>query len=197
MSEIPRDVKNGSKYNPAMMITDQAEADAYFEKCVQHCMAWGHTREEAEYIERTNIGYWAGYWDDETAARVHKLYKTSHSVFGDRRPRPADAFAVGEEQGKNMGVRVGRMRMEAETKPTRKAVRLTIALKRPQLIEELFELREDKMLYCRFCKKQIVIHCVMRDGELVSTTMFCDCPQSAERLKFGVIETSEVVEEKQ
>ena len=49
------------KYGPAMKMTEQAEADAYFEECVQHCMSFGRTREEAEKIERGNLGYYGGY----------------------------------------------------------------------------------------------------------------------------------------
>lgn len=99
MSEIPRDVKNGAKYNPAMQIHDYIEAGAYFEKCVRHCMSWGHTREEAEHIERSNIGYWAGYFDNETMARVYKLFQTQHPVFGTK-PAPMNlAIEKGIEWG--------------------------------------------------------------------------------------------------
>lgn len=40
----------GDKYDPAMKITDQAEADAYFELCVEHSMRFGNDRAEAERI---------------------------------------------------------------------------------------------------------------------------------------------------
>jgi hypothetical protein len=74
-----------------------------------------------------------------------------------------------------------------------KAIRLEVALTWPQLVDELFEIRSDKHLYCRFCGKQIHIECHWKDGLLISTSMFCDCPRSAERLKLGVIKTAEVV----
>ena len=50
----------GKKYDPAMEITDQGKADAYFEECVQHTMSFGKNRAEAEDIERQNPGVLCG-----------------------------------------------------------------------------------------------------------------------------------------
>ncbi len=72
----------GDKYRPAMMITDQAEADAYFERCVDHMMRVGHDRLEAEDIERQNLGYFAGYYDSKTRERVERLFRCSHPILG-------------------------------------------------------------------------------------------------------------------
>lgn len=73
----------GDKYGPAMEITDQAEADAYFEQCVEHLMRNGNcSREQAERIERQNLGYYSGYYGNETMARVAKLFRCSHPIFG-------------------------------------------------------------------------------------------------------------------
>jgi hypothetical protein len=82
MTAFPANITSGEKYGPAMQITDQAEADAYFEKCVQHMMARGRSREEAEQIERSNLGYYAGYYDTETRERVERLFRCAHPVFG-------------------------------------------------------------------------------------------------------------------
>jgi len=94
----------GEKYHPAMEITDQEEADAYFEKCVQHTMSFGHeTRERAEEIERMNLGYFAGYYDTETRLRVEKLFKCAHPIFGkavDGTPTPEEAFEAGKKLAK-------------------------------------------------------------------------------------------------
>jgi hypothetical protein len=70
------------KYGPAMDITDQAEADSYFEKCVQHNMSFGTSRTRAEEVEKTNLGYFAGYYDAETRERVERLFRCSHPIFG-------------------------------------------------------------------------------------------------------------------
>lgn len=70
------------KYDLAMTLVDQGDADRYFERLVQETMLEGNTREEAETIERSNIGYYAGYHLDETRARVERLFQCAHPVFG-------------------------------------------------------------------------------------------------------------------
>lgn len=99
---LPKTTTLGTKYGPAMAITDQDEADAYFEECVEHCIAHGgKTREEAEAIERSNLGYYAGYHDTETRVRVERLFKCAHPVFGAVAekgvPTPEEAFQMGLE----------------------------------------------------------------------------------------------------
>jgi len=79
---IPTAATLGEKYGPAMKITSQEEADAYFAQCVAHMMSFGYSREEAERIERSNLGYWAGYFDHETRGRVERLFRCAHPVFG-------------------------------------------------------------------------------------------------------------------
>ena len=76
------EISIGDKYGPAMEMADQAEADRYFQECVAHTMAFGKTQEEAEKIERTNLGYYAGYYSAETRARVERLFRCAHPVFG-------------------------------------------------------------------------------------------------------------------
>ena len=93
------------KYDPAMKIMDQSEADTYFEECVQHTMIFGSSREEAESIERQNLGYYAGYYDHETRLRVEKLFSCKHPVFGlaeEGSPTPKEAFEMGEKLGSDM-----------------------------------------------------------------------------------------------
>lgn len=46
-----------------------------------------------------NIGYASGYCSDETAARIQKLFKVTHPIFGDKRPTAAEAFAEGQKLG--------------------------------------------------------------------------------------------------
>jgi hypothetical protein len=96
---MPAQITIGEKYGPAMEITEQAEADAYFEQCVEHTMTFGRTRHEAETIERANLGYYAGYYDAATRERVERLFACAHPVFGkiDRfgAPTADEAFAAG------------------------------------------------------------------------------------------------------
>ena len=78
-----KNITIGEKYGPAMAITEQAPADAYFEECVQHTMtSFGKSREEAETLERSNLGYYAGYYGAETRQRVERLFLCAHPVFG-------------------------------------------------------------------------------------------------------------------
>ena len=101
----------GDKYNPAMKITDQAAADAYFEQCVKHTMSFNHSRAEAESIERENLGYFTGYYDDTTRERIERLFHCAHPIFGkiaeNGPPTPEEAFRKGVELGSthNIGAR--------------------------------------------------------------------------------------------
>ena len=89
----------GEKYGPAMKIETQEEADAYFKACVLHTMSFGSTRQEAEEIEKANLGYYAGYYDHETADRVMRLFRCAHPIFGTSHPSPEEAFEKGKELG--------------------------------------------------------------------------------------------------
>ncbi len=79
---MPKFMTHAEKYGPAMSITDQAEADAYFARCVEHLLTHFRrrvkTRDKAEAIERRNLAYYAGYRDHETRARVERLFKCAH-----------------------------------------------------------------------------------------------------------------------
>ena len=88
----------GEKYGPAMKITDETEAKRYLEECIAHCMSHGHSRAEAERIERSNLGYYAGYYGTETRLQVERLFDCAHPVFGktaDGVPTMAESFAAG------------------------------------------------------------------------------------------------------
>lgn len=81
----------GTKYDYAMMITDEAEAQSYFEACVKHTMAMGKSRADSECIERINLGYYAGYYSNETRQRVERLFNCEHPMFGKATETPVDA----------------------------------------------------------------------------------------------------------
>lgn len=98
MMNFPDKITYGEKYRPAMSITDQTEADDWFEACVEHCMRFNRTRAEAEDIERENLGYYAGYYDFETRQRVERLFGGVHPIFGSTangEPTPEEAFNAG------------------------------------------------------------------------------------------------------
>lgn len=92
MKTLPDNMTIGEAYGPAMEITDQQEADEYFEALVVSCMKHGgHPREKAEWIERQNLGYYAGYYDKATRKRVERLFNCAHPVFGNGAPTPEQA----------------------------------------------------------------------------------------------------------
>lgn len=91
-------------YRPAIDITDEAGAAAYLEQLVtRHMRMTNHSREQAEAIERGNIGYYAGYFDPETRARVERLFQCEHPVFGaiatNGPPSLEEAFLAGVMRG--------------------------------------------------------------------------------------------------
>lgn len=93
-----REASFGDLYDPAMEIKDQDEADAYFSDLVdRHITIFGSTKESAEYTERVNLGYWAGYYDWDTRVRIKKLFDASHPIFGDKNPTPEEAFEMGKK----------------------------------------------------------------------------------------------------
>lgn len=80
--KMSREITIGEKYGNGVKITNQGEADEYFELCVLHTMTFGKTREEAISIEKQNFGYYSGYLSSDEADRVKKLYHCVHPVFG-------------------------------------------------------------------------------------------------------------------
>ncbi len=93
------------RYGLAMEITTQAEADAYFEELVKHNQSVQPDlpREKAEEIERSNLGYYAGYYGSETRERVERLFRCEHPVFGaiakNGQPTSEEAFEAGIRLG--------------------------------------------------------------------------------------------------
>ena len=79
---MKRKITIGEKYGPAMDMTDEKEAKAYFDECVRHTMSHGKTLAEAIFIEKANLGYYAGYYSAETRKRVERLFQCQHPFFG-------------------------------------------------------------------------------------------------------------------
>lgn len=92
MTEPKITFKNGATigevYGPAMEVQTEDEAREYFDAIVNHLIEIRSAeqvntpREYTEEIVRQNLGYYAGYYDDETRERVERLYKTWHPIFG-------------------------------------------------------------------------------------------------------------------
>lgn len=95
---LPRSITIGDKYDPAMKVTTPAEAAECFARLVEHSMLLGLTKEKAVALEKLNLGYFAGYYDQETRLRVERLFECEHPVFGkaiDGRPTMQQAFNAG------------------------------------------------------------------------------------------------------
>mgnify|MGYP001582528323 CR=1 FL=1 len=101
----------GETLGRAMEITDRAEADRYFAELVAESEAalvaagrgGADPRAEAERVVRSNLGYYAGYYSDEVRARVERLFRCAHPVFGaigkNGPPTPEAAFEAGRALG--------------------------------------------------------------------------------------------------
>ena len=100
----------GDCLHPAMEITDPEDAQQYLAEYVNHIQKYldKEPRDDgmtAEEIAKVNLGYFAGYYSNETRARVEELFMCSHPVFGSIKnngsPTPEQAFKMGEDIAKN------------------------------------------------------------------------------------------------
>lgn len=95
-------------YGSAMEILDQDAADAIFEELVSYTIETGNLyREGAETLVRSNLGYYAGYYDNDTRERVERLFNCEHPVFGsiaeNGPPTMEAAFQAGVAMAQNAG----------------------------------------------------------------------------------------------
>ena len=75
----------GECLDPAMKITDKDDARQYlaaYIKFQEGNMQEATGKYTAEEICKINLGYYAGYYSDETRQRVERLFNCSHPVFG-------------------------------------------------------------------------------------------------------------------
>jgi hypothetical protein len=108
--ELPIQATIGELYNPCSDIDTKEQADLYFNLLVDRTMKTGIQRvsggpslsclrEEAIELQKKNIGYWSGYFDNETADRMMQLFSCSHPVFGTSHPSPEEALEMGRKMG--------------------------------------------------------------------------------------------------
>lgn len=76
----------GECLRPAMEITDEADAAQYKKAYVAHIQHHldANPRSDdltAEEIANTNLGYFSGYYDNDTRRRVERLFGCAHPVF--------------------------------------------------------------------------------------------------------------------
>lgn len=92
---------------PAMEIAKQGDTEAaqrYIEAYDQH-LAEIQPDLDAEgrrSIIMSNLGYYAGYYDDEMRTAVEEVFGAIHPIFGTMRPTPEQAFAMGQAVGEEL-----------------------------------------------------------------------------------------------
>lgn len=96
----------GELYSPAMKIQTQEEADKYYDELLLHAMTHNPENKSFEEIQamiKSNLAYFAGYYDNETRERVEQLFQCAHPVFGaiaeKGPPTPEEAFQMGMDAG--------------------------------------------------------------------------------------------------
>ena len=88
------------RYDDLLKVATQDEADVCLKKIIQIIVSKdGKSPREAKKLAKANIGYWAGYYDEETARRIWKLFRTEHPIFHKRWPKPEEAFRLGVKWG--------------------------------------------------------------------------------------------------
>lgn len=101
----------GDCLKPAMEITDEADAQQYLTDYVAYIQTAldKEPRKDgvsAAQIAATNLGYFAGYYDNETRERVERLFKCSHPIFGSIAKVGAPTAEEAFEAGKRMAAAV-------------------------------------------------------------------------------------------
>lgn len=87
--------------DPAMQITDAEDAKQYLAAYINYLQKFSAEFEggkTAEQVAKINLGYYAGYYSDETRERVKNLFNCCHPIFGkvaEKQIAPAKAFQMG------------------------------------------------------------------------------------------------------
>lgn len=97
----------GECLGPAMEITDEDDAKQYFKDYVAFIqraldVESSERGETAEEVARINLGYYAGYYSNDTRERVERLFACAHPVFGKIATNGAPTAEEAFEAGRNM-----------------------------------------------------------------------------------------------
>ena len=94
----------GAVFNKALEIAKYTPINAkdFLDKYTRHIEhIEGITYGEALDRAKSNLGYFAGYYDSQTCDLIYEVYCTEHPIFG-KKPygiSPEDAFKAGLEAG--------------------------------------------------------------------------------------------------
>lgn len=92
----------GECLDPAMKITDQYDANQYLNDYVRFIEKNMDSSSNMTSIQiaKSNLGYYAGYHNDDTRLRVETLFMCKHPIFGsiaeNGSPTPEEAFNLGK-----------------------------------------------------------------------------------------------------
>ena len=95
----------GERFDAAMAVTTEAEATNVLGELVGLMLEEEPTltHEEAERATRSGLAYWAGYFGNETRARIERLFACAHPFFGaiaeNGPPTTDETFALGVAAG--------------------------------------------------------------------------------------------------
>jgi len=99
----------GQVLDPAMKITKSDDAMQYLNSYIEYLVPYviennkdkdeNFIYDESVRIAKHNLGYYAGYYDNETRKRVEKLFNCTHPIFGsiekNGAPSAEHAFELG------------------------------------------------------------------------------------------------------
>ena len=97
----------GEIAEPAMKITKLEDAKQYLDDYIRYiCMVNKNVDlNESTKIAKSNLAYYAGYYDNKTRERVEKLFNCSHPIFGsiskNGTPTSKQAFDMGRQFSEN------------------------------------------------------------------------------------------------
>ena len=103
----PRNVSDKDRYDLAMKVGSKSQADSQFAMLLQRQIEDGVPPEIAAKFLRSNLAYYAAYFDDQTREYVERLYQCEHPVFGAIAvygpPSTEEAFELGINRGRRKG----------------------------------------------------------------------------------------------
>ena len=91
----------GEVFNEALRLarTDSYEAKEFFKEYINWISTQNHySWDKATEIAKSNLGYFAGYYDEEVCDIIYKTYQCSHPIFGDK------PFSVSAEEAYKKGI---------------------------------------------------------------------------------------------
>ena len=96
----------GEVFNEALRLakTDKDEAQDFFYQYVNHISFTNkYSWDKSIEIAKSNLGYFAGYYNQEVCDIIYKTYQCSHPIFGDKpfNVDPVEAFNIGYNMAKN------------------------------------------------------------------------------------------------